>query len=298
MVTIYGFGNALIDIHLSISEDQLLEIGIAKNTMKHIDEEEMLDLLARYDKNIVNKSPGGSIANSLYAANKHKCKTFFNCALKQDLNGETFLDGFSKTNHKNFISKSSQPTGSCLIFNTPDGQRTMASYLGANRDLSSESLNKVSLMSSDWLLFDTFTFCSQGGYQVAKEALNIAKENNISICYGLSDITLLEPNKASISWLIEQDIHYIVGNNEEFLLFNKLFNFPRSRQLITKGENGATLDHINIKAKNISTKSTNGAGDALTGTFIALVLREGKQRALERAVEYASSVCLFEEPRL
>ena len=298
MVTIYGFGNALIDVHISIEEEHLSDIDIPKNTMKHINEVEMKDLLLRYQKNIVNQSPGGSIANSLYAANKMACYTNFSCALKHDLNGNIFLNGFSQKNHKSFIIESLKPTGVCLIFNTPDGERTMASNLGANEDLSPEALNAQSLMNSDWLLFDTYSLCTEGGFMTAKKSVEIAKENKVPICYGLADITLIKPNSQKISWLLDQEVNYIVGNSKEFLEFNKLFKISNSKQLITKGNMGATLDDIYIKAQNITSISTNGAGDGLMGAFIASLKAKGERKALKEAVTYASKICLVEEPRI
>ena len=71
MNTIYGFGNALVDIEIRISEIQLQDIEIKKGSMKHIATEELTIYLETYSKNIHSKLPGGSIANSLYAANKH-----------------------------------------------------------------------------------------------------------------------------------------------------------------------------------------------------------------------------------
>ena len=61
---------------------------------------------------------------------------------------------------------------------------------------------------------------------------------------------------------------------------------------------GATLDDIFIKAQDISSISTNGAGDALTGAFIAYLKVKGARKALKEAVTYASKICLVAEPRI
>ena len=298
MITIYGFGNALIDIHIHVQDVDITSIGIPKNTMKHINKEEMKDLLARFNKNIIKQSAGGSIANSLHAANKFNCYTNYSYAIKKDYNGNKFLDGFSLKNHKSHIIESVKPTGVCLIFNTPDGERTMAAHLGANEDLAPESLNVQRLIDSDWLLFDSFSISTDGGFLTAKESVAIAKESNVLICYGLADLSLLQPNKNKISWLLDQGIEYIVGNSEEFTEFDKLFDISPKKKLISMGNKGATLDKIYIDAPNISCISTNGAGDGLMGVFIASLRNKGERGALQEAIDYASRICLTEEPRI
>ena len=141
MNTIYGFGNALVDIEIRISEIQLQDIEIKKGSMKHIAKEELAMYLETYSKNIHSKLPGGSIANSLYAANKHGTKTHFSCSLGEDEYGQYFIDSYKDELGDVSYSKSNLDTGICLIFVTPDGQRTMAACLGANLDLNPESLN-------------------------------------------------------------------------------------------------------------------------------------------------------------
>jgi len=298
MITIYGFGNALIDIHIPVQDFDIASIGIPKNTMQHINKQEMKNLLTRFNKNIIKQSVGGSIANSLHAANKFNCYTNYSCSIKKDYNGNKFLDGFSLKNHKSHIIESVKSTGVCLIFITPDGERTMAAYLGANKDLAPESLNVQRLIDSDWLLFDSFSISTNGGYLTAKESVAIAKENNVSICYGLADLSLLQPSKNKISWLLDQGIEYIVGNSEEFIEFDKLFDISPKKKLISKGNKGATLGKICIDAPNISCISTNGAGDGLMGVFIASLRSKGERRALQEAINYASKICLTEEPRI
>ena len=50
MGKIYGFGNALMDIEIRISDEELQEIDIPKNTMKHISHDELSEYLEKYDK--------------------------------------------------------------------------------------------------------------------------------------------------------------------------------------------------------------------------------------------------------
>ena len=99
MSKIYGFGNALVDIEIQIDEDQLISIGIPKGSMRHIDLEEKEELLKKYKDSIKTKNPGGSIANSLFAAESFGISTCFSCFLGDDENGKIFIDSYLSLIH-------------------------------------------------------------------------------------------------------------------------------------------------------------------------------------------------------
>ena len=65
MNKLYGFGNALIDIEVSITDRDLDYLNIPKGNMKHISAEERDIYLQKFKNNIISYQPGGSIANSI-----------------------------------------------------------------------------------------------------------------------------------------------------------------------------------------------------------------------------------------
>ena len=155
MSKIYGFGNALIDIEIQINDDQLTSIGIPKGNMQHINKDKKDLLLDEYKDSIRSKNPGGSIANSLFAAENFGASTCFSCSIGDDEDGHLFLDSYSDK-QKVFYNFSEEPTGVCLVFITPDGERTMASNLSANYHLNPLCINLELLESCNYLLFDNF----------------------------------------------------------------------------------------------------------------------------------------------
>ena len=171
MKKIYGFGNALIDIEVSISEEELSTLDIKKGSMVHISFEQQKIWLSQFKNKILSKEPGGSIANSLQAASTQGSTCLFSCSLGKDQENNIFIEGFSESSFEVFHQHSANPTGMCFIFVTPDGERTMASNLSANEDLKPNCLNLEKLSKSDWLLFDAFSVCTANGLKTAKEAL-------------------------------------------------------------------------------------------------------------------------------
>ena len=99
MNRIYGFGNALVDIEIKLEEAQLKEVGIEKGSMRHISSQDLNTFLDLYSDQIFSKLPGGSIANSLHAANQNNATTHFSCSIGDDDYGEYFIDSFNRWNN-------------------------------------------------------------------------------------------------------------------------------------------------------------------------------------------------------
>jgi len=297
MTKIYGFGNALIDIEVSISEEELSTLNIKKGSMVHISSDQQKIWLSQFKKKILSKEPGGSIANSLQAASTQGSICLFSCSLGKDQENNIFIEGFSESSLEVFHQNSTNPTGVCFIFVTPDGERTMASNLSANEDLKPNCLNLEKLSKSDWLLFDAFSVCTTNGLKTAKEALRVAKQNKLKIAFGLADINLIQTNLTEIKWVLGESIDLLFGNEKEINLLNENIK-PNCDVLCSYGANGCRYNLIQVKAKETSIVNTNGAGDALIGVFLSHLDSLDNEGALREAVDYATKVCLVGGPRL
>ena len=297
MTKIYGFGNALIDIEVSISEEELSTLDIKKGSMVHISSEQQKIWLSLYKNKILSKEPGGSIANSLQAASTQGSTCLFSCSLGKDQENNIFIEGFTENSFEVFHQYSTNPTGVCFIFVTPDGERTMASNLSANEDLTPNCLNLEKLSKSDWLLFDAFSVCTTNGLKTAKKALSVAKQNKLKIAFGLADINLIQTNLTEIKWVLDQHIDLLFGNEKEINLLSETIK-PNCNVLCSYGANGCRYNQIQVNAEEASIVNTNGAGDALIGVFLANLDSLDKEVALKKAVDYATKVCLVGGPRL
>lgn len=296
MNKIYGFGNALIDIEIRISEEQLQAISIPKGSMKHISQDELSILLKDFKSQRYSALPGGSVANSLYAANQHGSKTFFSCSIGDDEYGEIFLKSFKDNDKAMSFFRSSLPTGICLIFVTPDGERTMAANLGANLDLCPESINISELLSSEFLILDNFSLSSKKGIETVEYSLEI--KDKVRVCFGLSDISLIQENYENLKKVFLNRIDILYGNENEIIKLQELISNSAMNTLIGKGSKGAKYNQINIEASKIDVINSNGAGDALIGTFLAYTDVLEDRLALSKAVSYATKVCMINGPRL
>ena len=296
MMNIYGFGNALIDVEFLITDEELKETGIQKGSMKNISSEKKDHFLTRFKEKEISRTAGGSIANSLCAAASQGAAGAFSCSIGNDKDGEEFLDSINDL--EIFCNYSSQPTGVCIVFITPDGERTMASSLDANLDLSPDCLSKDGLKSSDLLIFDTFSIETDSGFNTVKESIKIANINNIEVCYGVSDKSLIPLSFNKISWIFSQNISYVYGNQEEINELRNAFNLKDEIIITTFGDKGASIGDLKVSAKDIAPINTNGAGDAFIGVFMALKDQYNHKDALQIAVDYATEVCKVNGPRI
>ena len=296
MNKLYGFGNALIDIEVSISDKDLDYLNIPKGNMKHISAEERDSYLQKFKDNIISYQPGGSIANSIYAFSDNQKSSYFGCSLGQDKFRDQFLDGFNNMTSV-VINDSNKDTGVCFIFVTNDGERTMASYLGANEDLCERVINEDILRSCDGVIFDSFSVFTSSGFKTLKFCMDLAKKHGVDIFFGLSDSELIKLNKEKVNWIISRGIDYIFGNKLEIEALNSFCQINKNKVIQTNGKNGASYKDIEVSAPKTLIKNTNGAGDAFIGTFIAKLNQQDITQALTDSVNYAARVCETNGPR-
>ena len=296
MSKIYGFGNALIDIEIQINEDQLSSIGIPKGGMQHISRDEKDYFLKTFKTSIKSMSPGGSIANSLFAAENFGASTCFSCSLGDDEHGQLFLNSY-QDNKKIVFNYSNNPTGVCLVFVSPDGERTMASNLSANYELNSDCISPSLLQSCEYLLFDNFSLATDSGNETVNYCLDTIG-NEVKLCFGLADSGLVAKNLNKIKNLSNKNLYCLSGNQKEHDELDLHLALSYQNRLVSYDKSGATINGEKVQAPNINLVNTNGAGDALLGAYIALESKLGKLDALMEAVNYASKICSINSPRL
>jgi len=296
MSKIYGFGNALIDIEIQINEDQLNSIEIPKGGMQHISRDRKDYLLEKYKNSIKSTTPGGSIANSLFAAENFGASTYFSCSLGDDEYGQLFLDSYEDKD-KIFFNYSDDPTGVCLVFVSPDGERTMASNLSANNQLSAECISPPLLDNCDYLLFDNFSLATDSGNQTVDYCLDTISDE-VKVCFGLADSGLIVENLSKIKNFSNTNLHCLSGNKLEHETLDQYTSLSYKKRLISNGEKGASINGKQLCAPKINLINTNGAGDSLVGAFLACEGEMEDEQALKEAINYSSQVCSVNTPRL
>ena len=139
-IDVVGIGNAIVDV-LVYTEDSFIEKhSLIKGSMSLVNEAEAQELYSSIGPGL--ESSGGSAANTLASIAQLGGKAGFIGRVKNDQLGEIFTHDIRSAGalFKTPLVQDGPSTARCLIFVTPDAQRTMCTYLGASVRFSTPSV--------------------------------------------------------------------------------------------------------------------------------------------------------------
>ncbi len=279
---VVGIGNAIVDV-LTTTDDSLLErLSFDKGSMTLIDEHKAQELY-EITTNRIQRS-GGSVANSLACVAQLGGKAAFIGRVRDDKLGEIFTKEISKTGtiFKTPPSSSGASTAQCLIFVTPDAQRTMCTYLGASVLLGPEDLDLSAVREAKILYLEGYLWDNSAAKDAFIKAAEIAKNAGKKVALSLSDSFCVSRHRDSFIELVEDYIDILFANEDEITSLYKTSNLNLAIEklkqkcelaAITLGENGSI---IISKGKEITIDpfilgkaiDTTGAGDLYAGGFL------------------------------
>ena len=148
-IELLGIGNAVTDVLVSVDYDFLDKENLNPGTMQLVDSEILNQLIKKFKNNKI--SAGGSVANTVSLLASLGNKSAFIGKRKNDSLGKMFSKSMTADEIilPNRETEISDPSSCCLVMITPDGQRTMATYLGASTSLSLEDVDLNLLSSTD-----------------------------------------------------------------------------------------------------------------------------------------------------
>ena len=176
---VYALGNALLDIEFEVSPETLTELGIDKGVMTLLDQDaqnKIVSKLADYD---TKRTCGGSAANTLIAVSQFGGKAFYSCKVADDEPGNFYtkdlLDCGVATNLDTQVAESGV-TGKCLVFVTPDADRTMNTFLGISGNFSDAELVPEAIENATYTYIEGYLVSGENSKQAAIKAREIARQ--------------------------------------------------------------------------------------------------------------------------
>jgi len=272
-VSILNVGNVLVDIEITISDDDLSNLPIKKGGAIEINIIQLDKYLNIYQDQITNKYLGGSIFTTAATSSVFEIDNSFLGSVGKDSNSKYLIDTMNSYPIKTYLNVDLQQTGCCLIFLTPDKERTMAACPGASSQLT--SANFENLESIDFIFTDLYSLNSD----INKETISYLLSTNKNLILSLSDISVMIKHIDFIKKYSDQT-SIIAGNESEmkFLQQHMSSSFIDSSletnkvYLTTMGAKGSEVIHDGklYKSHSIQTEiaSLNGAGDTFLGAFI------------------------------
>ena len=213
-----GIGNAIVDV-ISHGDDSFLDLmGIEKGIMQLIDRERAELLYAAMRDRV--QAPGGSVANTIAGAGTLGLSTAFLGKVKDDALGRFYAAGMAEqgTDFPNPPAKDAPaPTSRSMIFVSPDGERSMNTYLGAGADFHAGDVDPAVAGAARWLFLEGYLYDKPEGKSAFAAAAQYCRQGGGKVGITLSDPFCVDRHRADFLALIQGEMDYVIGNHEEWL---------------------------------------------------------------------------------
>lgn len=282
---VYGIGNALVDYEYEVSPQFLEQMDIDKGLMTLVDEQRQHFLLGQLDNFQHQRSCGGSAANTMIAIGQLGGNSFYSCKVASDEAGRFYYEDLLSNGVKTNLGRDTLEegvTGKCMVFVTPDADRTMNSFLGITSNFSMQEVCEENLIQAEYLYIEGYLVTSPTAKEAAIKCRKLAKSNGVKTSLTFSDPGIVEHFKDGfIEIMGEEKLDLLFCNEAEALSFtqeselsgaiNKLKDYAHSFA-ITMGARGAVIisenREIEVLPPKVKAVDTNGAGDLFAGAFL------------------------------
>ncbi|MDR1347289.1 MAG: adenosine kinase [Prevotellaceae bacterium] len=218
MDKILGIGNVLVDILAIFKDDMMLKkYALPKGSMTHVDEDitnKIFDDIKRQSKYEI--VAGGSAANTVNGLGKLGIQTAFIGKTGSDELGNFFIADMEKHGTLSKLIVTDKTTGNCKVLITPDGERTMCTYLGAAIDLCEKDLCDKQFKGYDYLHIEGYLMQN---HSLMKRALELAKQHRITVSLDMSSFNVVAENRKFLNEILYKYVDIIFANEEEARVF-------------------------------------------------------------------------------
>ena len=275
-------GNALVDVLATVDEGFLVRENIVKGSMNLVDIKR-----SKHLHSLVNsrtEMSGGSAANTAYGLASLGGKAGFIGKISADRLGESFSHDLDTVGVKFFpgVTCETEDTGRCLIVVTPDGNRTMNTFLGAASLLDAADISKTAVQSAAVVFLEGYLFDKDAAKEAFRTAAEYAHAAGRKVALTLSDSFCVDRHRADFLALVKNDIDILFSNEDELKALYQVDSINDGlHQLrdncefaaVTRNEHGSVVidgdEVVIIDAEPVeSVVDATGAGDMYAAGFI------------------------------
>jgi sugar/nucleoside kinase (ribokinase family) len=279
---VIGIGNAIVDIIGRCDEAFLTDVGAAKGSMRLVGADDIKQIYKKMGPAV--EISGGSAANTIAGVASFGGKAAFLGTIADDEFGKIFGHDIRSIGVTFDVAPiaNGAPTSRSLILVTPDGERTMNTFLGISTSLSEAQLNANLIRESEILYLEGYLFDEPQAKQAFHSALQTAKGSNRKVALSLSDGFCVDRHRGEFLKLIRSGIDILFGNESEIKSLYQTESFDLAAKnasedaklaVLTRGEKGSV---IFCEAKSIEIAreyvrelvDTTGAGDLYAAGFL------------------------------
>ncbi len=223
---VIGIGNAMVDVISPAPDTFLDQMGITKGIMQLIERDRAELLYASMSER--TEAPGGSVANTLAGIGELGLQTAFIGKVKDDALGKFYADALNKAGTAFPLPPQDVdlPTSRSMIFVSPDGERSMNTYLGAGADIASSDVPDV--FGTGLLFLEGYLFDKDEGKTAFTEAATKMKAAGGRSAITISDPFCAERHRDDFKSLIANDMDVAIGNAAEWMTLYETDDLDRA----------------------------------------------------------------------
>jgi len=297
-------GNAMVDIIASVTEDFLVTHDLTKASMMLVDDDRSRLLRAHISPNMM--SSGGSVANTSHGLASLGGRAGFIGKIADDDLGRVFATDLHEAGVSFFPAPKDHglPTGRCVIVVTPDGQRTMNTFLGAGAVLCPADISRDAVHSAEWVFLEGYLFDKDDAKEAFHVAAQYAHEAGRKVALTLSDSFCVQRHHDDFFNLVCDEVDLLFANEHELGVLFDTDDFAASVRVlrdkcplavVTRSKQGSVVvsgdEYIEVPALPVDPiVDATGAGDMYAAGFL-YGLTHGK--SLEQCAEIGT-ICAAE----
>ena len=277
-----GIGNAIVDVLARVDESFLSRHAMRKGAMALIDAAAAEALYAAMPPG--QESSGGSAANTCAVAAGLGARVAYLGKVAADQLGAVFRHDIAAAgvHFPSLPLRDGAPTARCLIAVTPDGQRTMNTYLGACTGFGPADVDTALVAEADILYLEGYLFdppAAQAAFRTAAQAAHAAGRR---VALSLSDAFCVDRHRAVFLDLVRREVDILFANETEITALYEANRFEDAAEqaradvalaALTRGADGSMIlrgaETIELTAAPTAVVDTTGAGDAYAAGFLA-----------------------------
>jgi sugar/nucleoside kinase (ribokinase family) len=278
---VIGIGNAIVDV-ISTAPDMFLDqMGIEKGIMQLVERERAEMLYGAMSER--TETPGGSVANTIAGIGALGLNTAFIGKVKDDALGRFYADALAKSGTAFPLAPQTVdlPTSRSMIFVSPDGERSMNTYLGAGADISSRDVPADVFAGGGLLFLEGYLFDKDEGKTAFSEAASDMKKAGGRAAITISDPFCAERHRDDFKRLIAEDMDIAIGNDQEWLTLYETDDLEAALaqaaavcDIVACTRSGAPVwvwsgtQRIEAAVETITPVDATGAGDQFAAGFL------------------------------